>query len=167
MVDPKGDWHLEADGPGRWKLYPVHIPKPFVCSPTELQPGQPGGSDWAIFNKYEAQPLRFTMRVRPVYGNEDASVKRPTFYTDGSYMTFDTEITANEYLVCDGDRTGHVYDINWNLLRTVEATADAPTVRHGGQNLSFSCRFEGDPKPEVNVKVFLRGTPETAGRGEE
>ncbi|OXM16932.1 hypothetical protein [Paenibacillus herberti] len=167
MVDPKGDWHLEADGPGRWKLYPVHIPKPFVCSPTELQPGQPGGSDWAIFNKYEAQPLRFTMRVRPVYGNEDASVKRPTFYTDGSYMTFDTEVKANEYLVCDGDQIGHIYDINWNLLRTVEATADAPTVRHGGQNLSFSCRFEGDPKPEVNVKVFLRGTPETAGCGEE
>ncbi|OXM13343.1 hypothetical protein [Paenibacillus herberti] len=162
MSDPKGDWHLEPAGPGEWTLYPVQVTKPFVCSPSELQPGQPGGSDWAMFNKFEPQPLRFTMRVRPVYGNEDASVKRPTFYTDGAYMTFDTEIKANQYLTCDGDRIGRVYDANWNLLHTVEASADAPTVRHGGQSLSFSCKFEGDPKPDVNVKVFLRGMPETA-----
>jgi len=161
LVDPKSDWHLEPDGPRRWKLYPVQATKPLACSPAEQQPGQPGGSDWALFNKYAEQPLRFTMRVRPSYGNEDAAVQRPTFYTDGVYMTFDTEVAANQYLECDGTRTGRVYDANRNLLRVVEASAEAPTVRHGGQTLSFSGKFVGDPKPDVAVKVWLYGVPET------
>ncbi|WP_372628942.1 hypothetical protein [Cohnella sp.] len=161
LVDPKGDWHLEPDGVRRWKLYPVQATKPLVCSPAEQQPGQPGGSDWALFNKYNEQPLRFTMRVRPSYGNEDAAVQRPTFYTDGVYMTFDTEVAANQYLECDGTRIGRVYDANRNLIRVIEASAEAPTVRHGGQTLSFSAKFVGDPKPDVAVKVWLRGSPET------
>jgi len=161
LRDPKGDWHLEQVGEDEWKLYPVNISKPLVCSPTELQPGQPGGADWAFFNKYTDQPLRFVMRVQPSYGNDDASVKRPTFYTSGVYMTFDTEIQANQYLVCDGDRIGKIYDLNWNLIRTVQASADAPTVRNGGQTVSFSCKFEGDPKPSVSVRVFMRGEAET------
>ncbi len=161
FVEPKGDWHLEPVGPQRWNLYPVQATKPLVCTPAEQQPGQPGGSDWAMFNKYAEQPLRFTMRVRPSYGNEDAAVQRPTFYTDGVYMTFDTEVAANQYLECDGTRTGRVYDANRNLLRVVEASAEAPTIRHGGQTLSFSAKFTGDPKPDVAVKVWLYGAPET------
>ncbi|MFD0871893.1 hypothetical protein [Paenibacillus residui] len=160
---PKGDWHLEAAGDDGWLLYPLARSKPLICSPAELQPGQPGGSDWALYNPYAAQPLAFTLRVVPTYGNEEASVKRPTVYTDGVYMTFDTEVMANQYLVCDGDRYGKIYDSNWNLLRTVQASAEAPTVRHGGQTLSFSCKFVGEPKPEVRVTVMMRGEPERVG----
>ncbi|QHW33474.1 hypothetical protein GZH47_23525 [Paenibacillus rhizovicinus] len=177
LRDPKGDWHLEpADGGndgndgndrndgnggvGGWNLFPVSWSRPLVCNTDELQPGQPGGADWAFHNKHGEQPLRFRLRVSPAYGNEEASIKRPTFYTSGTYMTFDTEVRANEYLVCDGDRIGRVYDVNWNLLRTVEATADAPVVRAGGQAISFSCKFEGDPKPVVSVTVSTWGEPE-------
>jgi hypothetical protein len=160
LKDPKSDWHLEAAGEGKWNLYPVHISKPLVCNPAELQPGQPGGADWTYFNRYADQPLKFTLRVIPSYGNDDASIKRPTFYTNGVYMTFDTEIFVNQYLICEGDRIGRVYDQNWNLLRTVNASADAPIVRTGGQPLSFSCKFEGDPKPLVSVKVTTWGERE-------
>ncbi|WP_090986727.1 hypothetical protein [Paenibacillus sp. CF384] len=165
MRDPKSDWHLEPLEDGSWELYPVHISNPLVCSTEELQPGQPGGSDWAFYNKFSEQPLRLCLRVTPSYGNVDASVKRPTFYTGGEYMTFDTEVHANQYLVCDGDRTGNIYDMNWNLIRTVEASADAPIVRKGGQTVSFSCKFEGDPKPVVSVKVITWGEPESVRRG--
>ncbi|AZN39794.1 hypothetical protein [Paenibacillus albus] len=157
MRDPKSDWHLEAAGEGGWLLYPVSISKPLTCSPEELQPGQPGGSDWAFFNKFGEQPLRFTLRVSPSYGNEDAAVKRPTFYTQGTYMTFETEIAANQYLVYDGGSMGRVYDQNWNLIREVKASAEAPMLRAGGQTLSFSCKFQGDPKPVVTVQVTTRG----------
>lgn len=161
LRDPKGDWHLEPAGDGRWRLYPVEISKPLVCTPTELQPGQPGGADWAYFNRYGEQPLKFWLQVTPSYGNEDAAVRRPTFYTSGSaYMIFDTEVAANQYLVCDGDRVGKIYDRNWNLLRVVQGSADAPIVRHGGQTISFSCKFAGDPKPVATVKVFAWGEPE-------
>lgn len=160
LCEPRGDWHLESTGEGSWRLYPVARSKPLVCSPAELQPGQPGGSDWTLFNPHAAQPLAFCMHVTPSYGNGDASVKRPTFYTDGAYMTFDTEVMADQYLVCDGDRTGKIYDCNWNLLKTVQASADAPTARHGGQTLSFSCKFAGDPKPLVSVTVITTGEPE-------
>ncbi|NOU84637.1 hypothetical protein GC102_02450 [Paenibacillus sp. LMG 31460] len=161
LRDPKGDWHLQPAGEGRWNLYPVNISKPFVCNPAELQPGQPGGADWTFYNRHADQPLKFCLRVRPSYGNDDASVKRPSFFVNGVYMTFEAEILANHYLVCDGDRTGKIYDQNWNLLKTVETSVDAPIVQNGGQPISFSCKFEGDPKPSVSVKVFTWGEPET------
>jgi len=161
LREPKGDWHLEPVGEDRWNLYPVHVSKPLVCNPAELQPGQPGGADWTYFNKFAEQPLKFVLRVIPSYGNEDASVKRPTVYTSGVYMTFETELKPNQYLVCEGERIGKVYDQNWNLLQTVQASADAPIIRNGGQTVSFSCKFEGDPKPSVSVKVLAWGDPET------
>ncbi|MDQ6423480.1 hypothetical protein RB620_29100 [Paenibacillus sp. LHD-117] len=166
LRDPKSDWHLEPAEDGAWRLVPVSLSKPLVCSPDELQPGQPGGADWAFYNKFGEQPLRFCLRVSPGYGNEDAGVKRPTFYTNGEYMTFETDVRANEYLVCDGDRIGKVYDLNWNLLRTVQASADAPVVRAGGQTVSFSCKFEGDPKPVVSVTVSTWGEPENVKASE-
>jgi len=161
LRDPKSDWHLEAAGEGKWTLYPVDRSKPLVCSPSELQPGQPGGADWAYYNKHGDQPLRFCMLVTPSYGNEDAAVQRPTFYTGNVYLTFDTEVAANHYLVCDGDRVGKIYDRNWNLLRVVHAAADGPAVRSGGQTISFSCKFIGNPKPVVSVIMMTRGKPET------
>ncbi|NOU72762.1 hypothetical protein GC098_15255 [Paenibacillus sp. LMG 31458] len=161
LRDPKGDWHLRSEGEGRWSLYPVSISKPFVCNPAELQPGQPGGADWTFYNRHADQPLKFILRVMPSYGNDDASVKRPAFFANGVYMTFETEVLANQYLVCDGDRTGKIYDLNWNLQKTVETSVDAVIVRNGGQTLSFSCKFEGEPKPLVSVKVFTWGEPET------
>ncbi|KRF31737.1 hypothetical protein [Paenibacillus sp. Soil787] len=160
LREPKGDWHLRPEGEGRWNLYPVNISKPLVCNPAELQPGQPGGADWTFYNRHADQPLKFCLRVTPSYGNDDASVKRPAFFANGIYMTFETEILANQYLVCDGDRIGKIYDQNWNLQKTVETSVDATIVRNGGQTLSFSCKFEGDPKPSVSVKVFTWGEPE-------
>lgn len=160
MQDPARDWHLEPAGEGRWRLYPVDISDELLCNPEEQQPGQPGGSDWAFYNRQEEQPLRFILRAVPSYGNTRGMVKRPTFYAGGSYMTFETEIGAGQYLVCESDRIGRVYDANWNLLKTVEAVSEAPLLKRGGQTVSFSCRFEGDPKPRVSVKLFTRGVPE-------
>jgi hypothetical protein len=160
LRESKGDWHLKPAGEGRWKLYPVTISKPFVCNPSELQPGQPGGADWAYFNKYGEQPLKFCMLVTPSYGNDEASVSRPTFYTDGTYMTFNTEVMAKQYLVCEGDNIGKIYDENWNLQKVVQASTDAPAVRNGGQTVSFSCKFAGDPKPVISVKIFAWGETE-------
>ncbi|MFB9273904.1 hypothetical protein [Cohnella cellulosilytica] len=161
LRDPKSDWHLEPADEGEWTLYPVELSKPFVCSPSELQPGQPGGADWAYYNRHAEQPLRLCLRVIPSYGSEDAAVRRPTFYIGSACLIFDTEVAANEYLVCDGDRFGRIYDRDWNLLRTVRAPADGPVVRSGGQTISFSCKFTGDPKPVVSVKIMTRGLPET------
>ncbi|WP_274365165.1 hypothetical protein [Paenibacillus thermotolerans] len=163
MEDPKSDWHLEPAGEGRWSLWPIEISNPLVCNPEELQPGQPGGADWAFYNKYGEQPLRFCLKVIPSYGNEEAWVSRPTFQASGEYITFETDVHAGQYLVCDGDGIGKVYDNNWNLVKTVAATADAPTLKSGGQTISFSCRFGGNPKPSVSVKLFTRGEPENVG----
>ncbi|MCQ6563075.1 hypothetical protein [Paenibacillus mendelii] len=163
LQDPKGDWHLEPTGEDGWNLYPVDISNVLECNPEELQPGQPGGADWAFYNRYAEQPLRFCMQVRPSYGNEKGLVKRPTFYAYGSYMAFETDVCADQYLVCDGDNLGKIYDKNWNLIKTVQASAEPLIVKSGGQSLSFSCKFEGDPKPSVAVKLFTRGAPELVG----
>ncbi|WP_052759733.1 hypothetical protein [Paenibacillus sp. DMB20] len=166
MKDPAGDWHLEPAGEDRWMLYPVDISQPFICSPVEQQPGQPGGADWGFYNRHGEQRLRFSMRVEPSYGNMRGLVKRPTFYMNGSYMTFETEVEAGQYLVCEGDRIGRIFDSNWNLVKMVEAVSEPPMLKKGGQTVSFNCRFEGEPKPSVAVKLFTRGTPETAQSGQ-
>ncbi|RAP74757.1 hypothetical protein [Paenibacillus montanisoli] len=160
MKDPRSDWHLEELEEDRWSLYAMSISAPLECSPEELQPGQPGGADWPFFNKHNEQPFRFCMRVTPAYGYEDGYIKRPTFCVGGQYMTFETEVRAGEYLVCDGDRSGRIMDRNWNVLRTVEASSIPPIVRAGGQTISFSCKFEGEPKPSISVKISTRSVPE-------
>ncbi|MBP3965880.1 hypothetical protein [Paenibacillus lignilyticus] len=161
MKDPTSDWHLEKLEEDRWSLYLISLSAPLVCSPEELQPGQPGGADWPFFNMHEAQPLRFSMRVLSAYGNEEGYIKRPTICMNGQYMTFETEVRAGEYLVCDGDRVGQIMDRNWNVLRTAQASSEPPIVRAGSQTISFSCKFEGEPKPSVSVKVSTRSAPES------
>ncbi len=160
MQDPKSDWHLEPVDSDRWRLYEVDVVGGFVCSPEELQPGQPGGADWAFFNRRGSQALRFAMKVTSAYGGSDAGIRRPAFQVQGRYITFETEVDAGQYLVCDGDPIGKVYDCNWNLLRSVATASEPLTVRNGGQTISFSCRFAGEPKPIVEVTFFTRGEPE-------
>ncbi|WP_309118689.1 hypothetical protein [Paenibacillus sp.] len=160
MQDPKSDWHLEPIDPNRWSLYEVDVAGGFVCSPEELQPGQPGGADWAFYNRFGAQALRFSLKVSSASGAADACIRRPSFQLHGQYLAFETEIAVGEYLVCDGDGIGKVYDRNWNLLRSVAAATEPPTWRSGGQTISFSCRFSGEPKPTVEVTFFTRGEPD-------
>ncbi|SFT04854.1 hypothetical protein [Paenibacillus sp. BC26] len=160
LKDPKSDWHLEQLDGDRWNLYAIHLSAPLECSPEELQPGQPGGADWPFYNRHDEQPLRFCMRVQSTYGNEEGFIKRPTICVNGSYLTFETEVRAGEYLSYNGERIGIIMDKNWNVLRTVQASSDAPIVRAGSQTLSFSCQFEGEPKPSISVKVSTRSAPE-------
>jgi hypothetical protein len=163
LRDVKQDFHMEPIGEGLWNLFAVDISDPLACDPSELQPGQPGGSDWAFVNHRPDQPLRFCMRVMPGSGGVSGAVRRPTLNVNGSYMTFDTDLAVSQYLVCEGGRIGKVYDQNWNLLRTVQASAEPPIVKKGKQTVSFSCKFEGRSKPVVEMRLFTRSSPETVG----
>lgn len=160
MKDPSADWHLESVGEKSWLLYPLEITNPFVCNPEEQQPGQPGGSDWVLFNRQIEQPLRFCLRVIPSYGNMNGLIKRPSFYVNGCYLTFDTDVYAGQYLVCEGDSVGRVYDENWNLVKVIENSLAPIMLKEREQPISFSCRFEGQRKPTVSVKFYMRGPAE-------
>lgn len=160
LKETRSDWHLKQLEEERWGLYSISISSPFECNPEELQPGQPGGADWPYFNKHEAQPLRFCMRVHSMYGNEEGFIKRPMICVNGGYITYETEVRAGEYLVCSGDSQGQIMDRNWNLIRTVQASSAPPIVRAGGQTLSFSCQFGGSSKPSVSVKISTQSVPE-------
>lgn len=159
LSEAGSEWHLEEAGECKWKLYPVEVSKTLTCNPVELQPGQPGGADWRFTNNYSDQPLSFRMRV--VSANGSGSVKKPSVYIDGHYMTFNTEIMSGQYLVCEGSRIGKVYDSNWNLVKTVNANNEPPILKNGEQGVSFSGRFEGNPRPKLEMKIFTYGNAES------
>ena len=122
------------------------------------------GTEWELENGFVQQPLSFILQVLPEIGasQEDALVN-PVFQVGFHHITFPVRLLPNQYLVCDGHRQGHVYDINWNLLETVEADSALPDIPAGTQQIIFHCDEETKHSAEVRFKTM--GEPEFVGSG--
>jgi hypothetical protein len=155
----ENEYHLEPASDG-WLLYPVDFAVNFVSRYEEKQPGQPSGSEYEIANKFDRQPLRFVLRIIPNGSSETASIKNPSFEVGFRKVTFPINLKPTQYLVCDGDKNGVVYDSNWNLIQIVQADSELPCLQSGNQRIMFDCEYEGDPKPSVQLSFKMIGNPE-------
>lgn len=160
MKDPKSEWHLKPQGEDQWLLYPVEISSVYSCSSEELQPGQPGGADWAYENKYDPQPLKFRLRVMKSPWCTDGYIENPSFIANGRHITFRTKVSCGQYLVCGEDGVANIYDENWNLLNTVKCSSETPRISKGRQIITLGCDFGGSEKPEVQVRFITMGLAE-------
>ncbi|MCI5650302.1 MAG: hypothetical protein MR332_12930 [Fusicatenibacter sp.] len=154
---PETEWHLEKIDDWNYKLYPMAISKPFVCDLLEMQPGQPGGSDWSFDNPFEEQPLVFRMRVEG-YGY----IENPRFYTKKGMINFEAVVKGGQYLIFDGQEAW-VTDRNYNKLSKAEHTGNC-LVEKGSAPLSFGCSFGGEEGPEVKVRVITQTAPRMISR---
>jgi hypothetical protein len=143
-----GEWHLEAAGKGRWKLWPVAFSKTLTCAGAS--------AEWAVENKFKAQPLRFTLRV-----TGPGTIKDPTFEIGGQRVTFATEIKPGQYFVWEGSGKATVCDANWHELSTVEPSgaADLPTA---SQTVKFTC--DAAAATQLTARFRTLGDPESVGR---
>ncbi len=149
---PETEWHLEKRGEEESLLYPINLSKAMVCDLLELQPGQPGGADWVVFNPFAGQEYDFRLRVE---GN--GSIHNPSFVTRGGMLKFSCTVKGGQYLWY---RNGKAVITDRNYRAVGEA---APTgkgiLAQGQQAFSFSCQFSGEEGPEVSVRVFTKGEP--------
>ena len=151
---PETEWHLEKEDEETYSLYPMAISKPFICDLLEMQPGQPGGSDWSFTNPFEEQELVFRMRVEG-YGY----IENPRFYTRLGMIRFDARVKGGQYLIFDG-KEAYVTDRNYNRVGTAGYSGSCRLAK-GTAALSFGCSFGGEEGPEVRVRVMTKTQPYT------
>ncbi len=143
-----GEWHLEAAGKARWKLWPVAFSKTLACAGN--------AAEWTVENKYKAQPLRFTLRVT----GPDA-IKSPAFEVGGQRLSFATEIKPGQYFVWEGNGKGSVCDADWRPVAEVapDGAAEMPTGTH---TVEFAC--DAPATTQVTARIKTLGDPESVGR---
>lgn len=154
MKELNSDWHLERIGRNRWLLFPIAF-SPLFPYPSSGEPSQV--VKWEITNPFESQPLRFILRVLP--GGENVLVKNPSVEANGRRITFRVALKPTQYLVCEGDGIGSVYDWNWNLLYEVKGEGEIPSIEKGKQEIFFTCDVQG-PAPSLSLKFKTVGKPE-------
>ncbi len=150
---PETEWHLENNGNGTYDLYPMFISKRYTCALSELQPGQPGGSDWSIDTPYGGKTA-FRLKV-----DGDGPVRDIMFKTAQSTVKFNCEVDDGQYLIFGFDGKAEITDKNFNHIQTVVAQGEF-TVPSGVSAIAFSCGHDKDCCPDVIVRFMTRGTPE-------
>lgn len=158
MKDPKKEFHLEAAGPGTWRLYPFHETAPFRHERIVRQPGEPTSARWVFTTPDSRQPLQFKLRVL----GDGGSIADPSFDVDrSSRISFAVELQPGQTLVCEGTTTARVYDTKGRHVSTVTATGTIPLMAPRSHEVKFACEFRGTAPPAVTVTFKTRGEGET------
>lgn len=154
LRDPQTEWHLEKQNDRLFKLYPLHISKYYTCNLGEMQPGQPGGSDWSWTTPY---PGRFAVRLK-VEG--DGAIENPQFTTPEGVIKFPCTVKEHQYLLYTFDGKAVVTDKNYNVVQTVVPEGEA-LMPAGTSAVSFSCSLISEDAPDVVIRFMTLGEPET------
>ena len=153
MRDPKTEWHLEKLDDQNFNLYPLFISKRYTCNLGEMQPGQPGGSDWSWDTPYKGD---FAIRLK-VEG--DGKIKDPKFTTEEGVIMFPCEVSERQYLLYTFDGKAVVTDKNYNVIKEVTPEGEA-TIPSGATAVSFTCELSSEDAPDVIIRYITKGQPE-------
>lgn len=153
LRNPETEWHLERKSDEVFLLFPLNISQNYVCSLSEMQPGQPGGADWMWTTPYGGE---FAVRLKV---DGDGVIRNPQFNTQNGVIKFPCEISDKQYLLYTFDGKAVVTDKNYNIIQTVQPEGNA-SLPAGTTTVAFSCELVGDEIPDIVVKHITRGTPE-------
>lgn len=153
LKDPATEWHLEKEDGDAYLLYPMEISKPYICNLSEMQPGQPGGSDWSVTNSLEES---FSIRLK----NEgEGSISNPAFKTAGGTVKFNCTVGENQYLLYSFDGKAELTNKNFAAIENVKVQGTA-NIPKGTSAVAFSCEHDKYEAPEISVRFITRGNPE-------
>jgi len=157
LRDPGREFHLQNSGEGQWRLYPFHTSEELVYEHYVRQPGEPTGATWEYINSDDGQPLRFVLEVR----GERGSFRAFTLELDHQFeLTVPVELEAGQTIACDGTPSLRVYDAEGRQVDQVNLAQEMPELGHGRHRVALSGEFDGDPPPDVVLRIKTRGTPE-------
>ena len=88
----------------------------------------------------------------------------PRFTVGGRTVTFPVSLQPQQYLVCEGDGKGLVYDSTWHLLKTI-IVGDLPRFSPGRQTVEVGWGSSGGPAPWGRVRLKAVGAGEPVGEG--
>ena len=153
LKKPETEWHLEKEDENAYLLYPMEISKPYICNLAEMQPGQPGGSDWTVTNSMESG---FSIRLK----NEgEGCITNPSFKTAGGTIKFNCTIGENQYLLYSFAGTAELTNKNFATIESIPVQGTAALPK-GTSAVAFSCEHGKYETPEVSVRFITRGNPE-------
>jgi len=152
LRDIAREFHLEADGPNGWMLYPFEIWRT-EHKKVELQPGQPNLTRLELENPNPDQPLQFLMTAM---GQGEASLI--TITIDGARKSvIPVTLKAGEHLrYTGGSYVGH-YDQRWTLIEEFRVIQDDLTLTQGDHSLVFECQFSGTGESSVKIEAKTAG----------
>lgn len=153
LKDPETEWHLEKKDDKNFLLYPLFISERFRCNLSEMQPGQPGGSDWSWKSPEEGS---FALRIK-VEG--EGAIANPSFTTPLGVVKIEGTLQANQYILLDHQGKATLTDQNYNVLKELNVQGKA-LLPKGASGVSFACELAGDDRPDVVVRYQTRMTPE-------
>ena len=153
LRDPKTEWHLEKVNENNFNLYPLFISKSYICNLGEMQPGQPGGSDWSWSTPYEGA---YAIRLK-VEG--DGKIKNPKFTSEKGVIVFPCEVSERQYLLYTFDGKAVVTDKNYNVIQEVVPQGVA-TIAKGSSAVSFTCELASEDAPDVIIRYITKGQAE-------
>lgn len=154
LKDPMTEWHLEKASDEKFLLYPLSITKHYNCALSEMQPGQPGGSDWSVQTPYAGQ-YAFRLKVEG-----EGMIENPKFITETGTISFPCTVEEGQYLLYGFDGKASVTDKNYNVISLVTPQGNAE-IPAGDSHVAFSCDKDSDSAPDITVRFITRGTPET------
>jgi hypothetical protein len=162
MRDTDREFHL-AKIDGQFMLYPYIASKVYEYKHYERQPGEPTYAEWEYTQRGVKQPLQFTLVIK----GDAGAIDNIAFELD-NYLSFEIPfaIEAGQTLLCDGTATLRLFDAKGRQVKKHSLSAAPPSIRRGQHDIMFSCDFEGEPAPVVDVqfKALGEGEPVQGGR---
>lgn len=147
LLDTATEWRLTEED-GIYTLREMDMSITLTCDLEEMQPGQPGGSDWSYINKFAPQRYDFRMRI-----DGDGYIENPRIYNQNGALSLNCKVSKHQYLIYR-DNKAYVTDKNFNKLFDVDFTGDGLVGGFGQTGLSFGCDFGGEEAPLVQLKMF-------------
>ena len=77
----------------------------------------------------------------------------------GRNIEFPVELKSGNYLECDSNGRGKIFDPNGRQLDEFKARGDMPTLVAQDNNVSLACQATRGLNPRVQVTVISTGTP--------
>ncbi len=152
LQDIKREFHLEANGPGSWTLYPYELWRA-AFTKTILQPGQPNLLSLQIENPNPDQPVQFLMTAT---GEGDASAFFITI--DGARDTFiPVVLPGRHHLKYTGGSYVDHYTPDWKLVERFQVIQDELTLTQGSRKIEFQCSFSGVGEQSVKIEMKTAG----------
>ena len=146
--DPYGSWHIEKGEDSTYLLYPQYISRGYLCNLKD--------DAWQWNSPYKS---RFALRVE-VDGK--GSISELYLRTPNGILYLPCTLKAGQYLIFDFDGHAYITDLNFNKIEDISPQGVC-FLDEGSSHVSFQCeaKAEGKKQPEVTVRFFTRGKPET------
>jgi len=154
MENLDNEYHLESVSEHSWKLFPIGI---MIFNHTKKlrQPGEPLYSKFNFENKFNKQPLIFTIKL-----DEETICRNIEIELDNyKKVTFPITLSKGQMLRYEGSNQATLYDKNWNVIKTINLDIKSVEIEKGNHSLTVDGDYLSKEKSEIKIEIKTIGEP--------